>query len=96
MPSSTKARFLALLRIGLICVIINAVLLYIIINFVVIPYLDRGRNPEEFEQMFHRKQTSSPVHTVETALPISTATQVRATVVPNPGAYFCDTHSCSL
>ena len=100
MPSSAKARFSTLLRIGLICIIVNVVLLYIIINFVVIPYLDRGRSPEEFEQMFHRKQASSFVHTVETPLSIRTATQVHATVdssvVPNPSAYFCDTQSCSL
>ena len=89
MPSS-KARFLTLLQIGLICITINGILLYIIVNFVVIPYL--SRNPEAFEQMFYQKQTSSPVHTVET--PRST-TQIYATVIPNP-TYFCDTRSCSI
>lgn len=95
MPSS-KARFLKLLQIGLICIFINVVFLYIVINLVVIPYLDRGRSPQEFEQMFHqKKQTSSLAHTVETPLYLSTASQIHATVIPNPGTYFCDTQSCS-
>jgi hypothetical protein len=80
MPSS-KAGFLTLFRIGFICVIINGILLYLIINFVVIPYLDRGRSPDIFEHMF--PQTYS-----------STVTQIGATVIPNP-TYFCDTQSCS-
>ena len=89
MPSSAKARFSTLLRIGLICIIVNVVLLYIIINFVVIPYLDRGRSrsPEVFEEMFYRKQTPPLVHTVETPLSISTATHATGT---------CKTHALSI
>lgn len=82
-----------LIRIGLVCIIINGILLYAIINFAVIPYLDRGRSLEEFELKFHQKQTSL-VHTVES--PISTATQVRATMLPNSNpTYYCGTRSCS-
>lgn len=64
MPSS-KARFLTWsfwLQIGLICIIINGILLYIITSFAIIPYLNRGGNLEDFGQMFHQK---SFVHKVE-------------------------------
>jgi len=66
--------------------IINFILLYTIISFAVIPYLDRGGSLEEF-QLFYRKQTPALVHT-----PISTAT--RATVIPSP-TFYCSTRSCS-
>jgi len=65
MPSS-KARFLTLLRIGLICIFINGIFLYVVIKFVIIPSLDRDRSPEEFGQtsslgQILEKQTSSLV-----------------------------------
>ena len=40
MPSS-KARFLALLRIGIICIFVNDIFLYVVIKFVIIPSLDK-------------------------------------------------------
>ena len=71
-----------------------AFFLYIVINFAVIPYLDRGGSLEEFELKFHQKQTSSLAHTVES--PISTATQVGASMIPIPNpTYYCGTRSCS-
>jgi len=79
MPSSTT-RFLTwgwLLRVGLICIIVNGILLYIIITFFIIPYLDRGGS---LEDTLHQKQTSSLVQTVESPVEspvsISTATQI--------------------
>ena len=82
----SKVSFLAwstwLLRIGLICIIINSILLYIIISFVVIPFLDRGGRLEGFQLLFHDKQPSV----------LDTATKICATILPT---YYCGTQSCS-
>jgi hypothetical protein len=68
MPSS-KIRFLTLLRIGLICLLINGIFLYVVIKFIIIPCLDRGISFEEFGQMLHEKQTSSLVPYTQSKLP---------------------------
>jgi WD40 repeat protein len=55
--NSSKARFMKLLQIGLICIFINVIFLYVVINFIIIPDLNRDRSPEE-RHMFQEKQTS--------------------------------------
>src|SRR5271168_4662932 len=92
----SKVSFLAwstwLLRIGLICIIINSILLYIIISFVVIPFLDRGGRLDGFQLCYDHKQPSilpSVLDTVDSSF-VNAATQIPS---PSP-TYYCSARSC--